>query len=86
METAKMLQQIISTHSLTRRLTDNEAMLRERLSISTHSLTRRLTLVCVYTDKEYAISTHSLTRRLTLMLLQNLVKERLFQLTASQGG
>ena len=33
----------ISTHSLTRRLTGNQAEFDRRVQISTHSLTRRLT-------------------------------------------
>ena len=39
---------IISTHSLTRRLTFNERFLFHTRSISTHSLTRRLTIAYAY--------------------------------------
>ena len=56
-----------------------------RLPISTHSLTRRLT-ECSWTKGEYDfISTHSLTRRLTHKPYKAYL-EKLFQLTASQGG
>ena len=38
----------ISTHSLTRRLTDSDPIIFRDFGISTHSLTRRLTLILVY--------------------------------------
>ena len=56
---------IISTHSLTKRLTSGDYFKWVTLAISTHSLTKRLTkflwIFLAYTD----ISTHSLTKRLT---------------------
>ena len=78
-------QIIISTHSLTRRLTEAMKAKTEALEISTHSLTRRLTVVTSDPVSPFSISTHSLTRRLTTgyMVLQT---DILFQLTASQGG
>ena len=56
---------VISTHSLTRRLTIVIVDMFGFTGISTHSLTRRLTMA--YTDYGFYtnISTHSLTRRLT---------------------
>ena len=76
---------IISTHSLTRRLTDMIGGIEEAMNISTHSLTRRLTLKhkCLYAPN--LISTHSLTRRLTQLFL-SIITGCVFQLTASQGG
>ena len=53
--------------------------------ISTHSLTRRLTRRSRHQERKHTISTHSLTRRLTLMTMI-ILREALFQLTASQGG
>ena len=55
------------------------------LAISTHSLTRRLTIFALSEDHCMCISTHSLTRRLTEEN-QRILCERVFQLTASQGG
>ena len=56
---------VISTHSLTRRLTGLFPSETRMECISTHSLTRRLTppFGCLTVDS--GISTHSLTRRLT---------------------
>ena len=122
---------VISTHSLTRRLTAREEQYHKGYCISTHSLTRRLT-GCPDADmqflfyfnsqphkeadlareeqyhKGYCISTHSLTRRLTTMAARlwakrrnfnsqphkeaddntktKILKQTIFQLTASQGG
>ena len=56
---------IISTHSLTRRLTGYGQDTITGYTISTHSLTRRLTLRNTSADWGKCISTHSLTRRLT---------------------
>ena len=75
----------ISTHSLTRRLTEIWRKVKMLSQISTHSLTRRLTIFRSYTIIVRWISTHSLTRRLTAMLASSDVAT-LFQLTASQGG
>ena len=55
----------ISTHSLTRRLTDIGWHGHKSDDISTHSLTRRLTKILCTMQRKYGISTHSLTRRLT---------------------
>ena len=59
---------IISTHSLTRRLTSNMVDNTSRINISTHSLTRRLTWYAWDSVCNWVISTHSLTRRLTRLL------------------
>ena len=55
----------ISTHSLTRRLTEIYTRKRNPSEISTHSLTRRLTSERRLRAWQEKISTHSLTRRLT---------------------
>ena len=55
----------ISTHSLTRRLTNTTYTSQIYMTISTHSLTRRLTGNQAEFDRRVQISTHSLTRRLT---------------------
>ena len=75
----------ISTHSLTRRLTHYPCWWESKRYISTHSLTRRLTIFALSEDHCMCISTHSLTRRLTEEN-QRILCERVFQLTASQGG
>ena len=59
---------IISTHSLTRRLTVSLWHPATKRVISTHSLTRRLTTPFELPHTTYDISTHSLTRRLTFVL------------------
>ena len=56
---------IISTHSLTRRLTYTRTGITVLEDISTHSLTRRLTCRTSEKGRCGSISTHSLTRRLT---------------------
>ena len=76
---------LISTHSLTRRLTLLCLIQSECFHISTHSLTRRLTMLAASFASILIISTHSLTRRLTVTLT-NAVEIMKFQLTASQGG
>ena len=76
---------IISTHSLTRRLTRHRDFQSVCAFISTHSLTRRLTQSSTKSGGRIAISTHSLTRRLTTVHYLCLFV-LLFQLTASQGG
>ena len=55
----------ISTHSLTRRLTESPNGYVLGKIISTHSLTRRLTIKAIQELSAMVISTHSLTRRLT---------------------
>ena len=59
---------VISTHSLTRRLTPIGGCRSTPLWISTHSLTRRLTHLFQSLRYRLIISTHSLTRRLTAIL------------------
>ena len=56
---------IISTHSLTKRLTVLAPMCALTRIISTHSLTKRLTCIEKTRDSKRNISTHSLTKRLT---------------------
>ena len=56
---------VISTHSLTKRLTSCDILSYERRLISTHSLTKRLTFFFVLQRLHGYISTHSLTKRLT---------------------
>ncbi len=76
---------LISTHSLTRRLTNTTYTSQIYMTISTHSLTRRLTGDSSDRIFHNVISTHSLTRRLTGLFLI-VFRKNLFQLTASQGG
>ena len=57
--------EMISTHSLTRRLTAFDVRATQYVIISTHSLTRRLTVSDGSFLDVIHISTHSLTRRLT---------------------
>ena len=83
MQTAN--EYVISTHSLTRRLTEPDILDFIEEYISTHSLTRRLTVNGVAEKDVDYISTHSLTRRLTKIIIIILVFIP-FQLTASQGG
>ena len=60
---------LISTHSLTRRLTNTTYTSQIYMTISTHSLTRRLTILYSISNTLFHISTHSLTRRLTMRQL-----------------
>ena len=60
-----VLKDLISTHSLTRRLTHYSVSTWQAYTISTHSLTRRLTSFFLPWFSSLYISTHSLTRRLT---------------------
>ena len=78
-------KELISTHSLTRRLTEIYTRKRNPSEISTHSLTRRLTKQKDMLTMIWSISTHSLTRRLTKNKGFFLINYT-FQLTASQGG
>ena len=55
----------ISTHSLTKRLTEDAILLLRVEGISTHSLTKRLTQAACTECGLKIISTHSLTTRLT---------------------
>ena len=78
-------QEIISTHSLTKRLTSANYVWGAYLYISTHSLTKRLTLKSFGIEIPEDISTHSLTKRLTdpgILLGKGVA----FQLTASRRG
>ena len=59
------ITRVISTHSLTKRLTGSGKFQSFICSISTHSLTKRLTLEDDGKPKQEIISTHSLTKRLT---------------------
>ena len=63
---AAVEQSKISTHSLTKRLTELSAQDKANKGISTHSLTKRLTGCDWNTHLLGSISTHSLTKRLTL--------------------
>ena len=56
---------VISTHSLTKRLTYGFWLFMASHSISTHSLTKRLTSNHFKYNHFFLISTHSLTKRLT---------------------
>ena len=67
-QTGKLSHVHISTHSLTRRLTDLHIHQSNSGTISTHSLTRRLTVSPYSAFFVTEISTHSLTRRLTPVL------------------
>ena len=79
------LGEVISTHSLTRRLTEHFPERTQGICISTHSLTRRLTALFNSCRKAFHISTHSLTRRLTERIQDQDISVA-FQLTASRGG
>ena len=76
---------LISTHSLTKRLTEQAKERGKLTDISTHSLTKRLTIIDTPLIYAILISTHSLTKRLTIV---QVIKELpgLFQLTASRRG
>ena len=79
-------KQVISTHSLTRRLTRRNTRKGVGINISTHSLTRRLTssktlqgiLDCYFNSQPHkeADGINDIYR----------IQNRIFQLTASQGG
>ena len=56
---------VISTHSLTKRLTIKGSINPTYGKISTHSLTKRLTWYSLQSLTQFIISTHSLTKRLT---------------------
>ena len=64
--------ELISTHSLTKRLTKTRLHSLRHKVISTHSLTKRLTSVQFKNIEEIHISTHSLTKRLTMFLQADL--------------
>ena len=76
----------ISTHSLTRRLTNKHLVLNQDADISTHSLTRRLT--CSHIDK-FLLFLHFNSqphKEADGMHSNMLYTPNSFQLTASQGG
>ena len=75
----------ISTHSLTKRLTDDATFHGIERNISTHSLTKRLTEASDKHEPWIRISTHSLTKRLTKVHFAISV-HGIFQLTASRRG
>ena len=75
----------ISTHSLTKRLTNPAKENAGNVYISTHSLTKRLTYNSVLTVSSVFISTHSLTKRLTVFCCTR-TGTKSFQLTASRRG
>ena len=71
-----MLVNVISIHSLTRRLTRIDTDGISSGVISIHSLTRRLTLLWDFHGFPSQISIHSLTRRLTVeCFLMNLLRK-----------
>ena len=77
---------IISTHSLTRRLTTFPDGTKKTIDISTHSLTRRLTIGSC-TDHLVAIYFNSQPHKeADCDRLSRLHQDFIFQLTASQGG
>ena len=76
---------IISTHSLTKRLTCLCRYFSRRIAISTHSLTKRLTVLISGMAFDMHISTHSLTKRLTAVIFPP-SPTFAFQLTASRRG
>ena len=57
--------QHISTHILTKRMTEAKAMIEEASDISTHILTKRMTLFPSFQLHPETISTHILTKRMT---------------------
>ena len=75
----------ISTHSLTKRLTDPKKEEGKDDEISTHSLTKRLTGRLEAVIHSQGISTHSLTKRLTQSDIF-FIRRGIFQLTASRRG
>ena len=81
-----MAKKIISTHSLTRRLTNSAAGTASgdtNFNSQPHKeADERMRLLGVWKD----ISTHSLTRRLTFSHPNMEINATIFQLTASQGG
>ena len=64
-ESATFLQNVISTHILTRRMTTAGSNMDEAGNISTHILTRRMTFCKFKWLPVTNISTHILTRRMT---------------------
>ena len=80
-----LILQLISTHSLTRRLTEEPTISARDLHISTHSLTRRLTSAIIAAILE---SSFQLTASQGgwLRVSYFYIRFQSFQLTASQGG
>ncbi len=77
---------VVSTHSLTQRLTDMVYLVVPEQHVSTHSLTQRLTGEVRSMFNVKIVSTHSLTQRLTADVLPVRVNAKVFQLTASRRG
>ena len=76
----------ISTHSLTRRLTENRSENALRIEISTHSLTRRLTadvMIVDYDNQDFNSQPH---KEADSKCINSPCYLFIFQLTASQGG
>ena len=75
----------ISTHSLTRRLTDENSLVESITRYFNSQPHKEADRYCFAIAIIIRISTHSLTRRLTAIVAA-LVLLYTFQLTASQGG
>ena len=75
----------ISTHILTRRMTNKDDTLDTLFNISTHILTRRMTAIVIPFMRGEDISTHILTRRMTHIFAGYGIT-LIFQLTSSRGG
>ena len=69
---------IISTHILTRRMTQYKFQILCSFFISTHILTRRMTIPPVPIFRKENISTHILTRRMTASLIFSLYQHAYF--------
>ena len=76
----------ISTHSLTRRLTEDVQLFMKRLRISTHSLTRRLTAVRIQEILRLCHFNSQPHKEADCLSHLILITVSPFQLTASQGG
>ena len=76
---------IISTHILTKRMTNMTAYEFDNSAISTHILTKRMTNPVTGKYDNICISTHILTKRMTLQNI-TLILQKLFQLTSSRRG
>ena len=76
----------ISTHSLTRRLTQLDRPLDTITTISTHSLTRRLTMHRIVRNMHQAHFNSQPHKEADFSSSQDVPPVLSFQLTASQGG
>ena len=77
--------QHISTHILTKRMTNSKKEVQSVVHISTHILTKRMTMTGKSRHKERNISTHILTKRMTTASFPA-SPPPIFQLTSSQRG